>query len=60
MNTALKNIENEDLLRVQSEKDIWWLAAFELPKESHEILQWIFNKTDIPEIIARQNSGLSS
>ena len=28
---------------VQSENDIWWLAAFEVPKEDHAILKAFFN-----------------
>ena len=29
---------------VQSKKDIWWLGAFEVPKETQEVLAWIFNR----------------
>ena len=39
---------------VQSEKEIWWLAAIEVPKESHNVLSWIFDRTPYPDIIARQ------
>ena len=42
---------------VQSENDIWWLADFEVPKETHEILKLFFNLTNIPAIIESQNAG---
>ncbi len=29
---------------VQSEKEIWWLGAFEVPKETHEVLAWVFQR----------------
>ena len=27
---------------VQSERDIWWLGAFEVPKETNEVLSFVF------------------
>ena len=42
---------------VQSEHDIWWLAAFEVEKEDHAILQAFFNLIEIPDIIRRQSNG---
>lgn len=42
---------------VQSEKNIWWLAAFELPHETHKILRWYFSRTCIPSVISDQSNG---
>ena len=42
---------------VQSENDIWCLAAFEVPKETLDILKMFFNLTNIPDIIQSQNAG---
>ena len=42
---------------VQSENDIWWLAAFEVAKEDHGILKAFFNLTEIPDVIRRQSNG---
>ena len=44
--------------RVQSEKEVWWLGAFEDPKETHEILTWIFDRAPwITDVIKRQIDG---
>ena len=29
---------------VQSEKELWWLGEFEVPKETHEVLAWVFER----------------
>lgn len=42
---------------VQSEKNIWWLAAFALPHESHDSLTWYFHRTSIPGTISQQENG---
>ena len=42
---------------VQSEREIWPVASFQVPKESHEVLDWVFKKTKIPELIASQERG---
>jgi hypothetical protein len=43
---------------VQSEKDIWWLGAFEVPKETHEVLAWMFARIPwITEVIHTQLAG---
>ena len=43
---------------VQSENDIWWLGAFEVPKESHEILAWMFARIPwITDVIHAQLEG---
>ena len=42
---------------VQSENDIWWLAAFEVAKEVHAILKAFTNLTKIPKVIRRQSNG---
>ena len=44
--------------RVQSEKEVWWLGAFEVPKETHEVLSWIFDRAPwITDVIKRQIDG---
>ena len=42
---------------VQSEKEIWPIASFQIPKETHDILSWVFLKTKIPELIKAQSDG---
>ena len=43
---------------VQSEKEIWWLRAFEVPKETHEVLAWVFSMIPwITETIQAQLEG---
>ena len=42
---------------VQSEKNIWWLGAFEVDSEDFKILHWVFHKTSIPSIINSQEGG---
>lgn len=43
---------------VQSEKEIWWLGAFEVPKETHEVLAWVFSMIPwITEVIKAQIEG---
>ena len=43
---------------VQSEKDIWWLGAIEVPKETNAVLVWIFERTPwISQVICSQMAG---
>ena len=43
---------------VQSERDIWWLGAFEVPKENHAVLAWMFSRLPwITEVIHAQLAG---
>lgn len=49
---------NSTSFSVQSEKDIWWLGAFEVPKENHEVLAWMFSRISwITEVIHAQLLG---
>ena len=61
MNKALQFAQGDEKVvqdfSVQSERDIWWLAAFETPKECHETLKWFFQRAGIAEIIKRQEEG---
>lgn len=50
--TRTKKKLGQEYYGVQSEKNIWWLAAFELPHETHDTLTWYFNQTSIPNIIS--------
>ena len=43
---------------VQSERDIWWLGAFEVPKETNEVLSFVFERIPwISNVIKDQISG---
>jgi hypothetical protein len=42
---------------VQCERNVWPVANFQVAKESHEVLDWVFNQTGIPELIAAQENG---
>ena len=42
---------------VQCEKDVWPVASFQVAKESHEVLNWVFNQTGIPKLIGAQEKG---
>ena len=45
-------------ISVQSKRDIRWLGAFEVPKESHEVLAFVFGRIPwISNIIRDQISG---
>ena len=59
MNMALVDVDVElnvnkkgnTCFGVQSEKNIWWLATFHLPHETHESLRWYFNHTSIVDVV---------
>ena len=51
-------LESDDF-SLQSEYKKWWLGAFNVDKESHEVLKWVFNQTYIPKIIECQSKGQS-
>ena len=55
-NSRRKN-QDKEYYGVQSEKNIWWLAAFELPHESNDSLRWYLSRTGIPELISLQTRG---
>jgi hypothetical protein len=60
MNRALNpdiTIGSEGYIAVQSEREIWPVGCFQIPKESHEILSWVFNQTRIPALIEAQEAG---
>ena len=39
------NIQKSSLsFSVQSKKELWWLGAFDVPKETHEVLAWVFDR----------------
>ena len=45
MDLAFKDSSTErtkPTFSVQSEKDIWWLGAFEVPNQTHEVLAFVF------------------
>lgn len=42
---------------VQSEREIWPIASFQVSKESHSVLEWVFGQTRIPDLIAAQERG---
>lgn len=50
--------EHTPSFSVQSEKEIWWLGAIEVPKETHAVLQWIFARIPwITDVIKAQQAG---
>lgn len=60
MNRALDSSidpKSEKYFSVQSEREVWPIAAFQIPKESHKILSWVFSQTKIPSLIDKQERG---
>jgi hypothetical protein len=60
MNRALDNrisTESKEYFSVQSEREIWPVATFQIPHETNEILSWVFNLTKIPDLIKAQGRG---
>lgn len=62
MNRALKkNIDNIAIprfdFRVQLENEIWPISSFEVYKESHDCLKWVFDKTSYLIVVKAQNRG---
>jgi hypothetical protein len=60
MNRALDTSldpKSEGYFSVQSEREIWPVVAFQIPRETHTILQWVFSKTKIPTLIDAQEKG---
>ena len=60
MNRALNpEIQKDDnkYFSVQSEQEIWPIACFQVGKESHEILDWVFQQTEFPKVIKAQSEG---
>lgn len=60
MNKALNPqiLKNDDqYFYVQSEREIWPIGCFRIPKENHEVLSWVFKQTPIPTLISAQNEG---
>ena len=43
-NLSIHGARSKPTFSVQTERDIWWLGAFEVPKETHEVLAFVFNK----------------
>ena len=60
MNRAL-NMEidpkSDEYFSVQSEREIWPIASFQVPRETHEILNWVFSQTKIPALVKAQEEG---
>ena len=49
--------DSEKYFSVQSEQEIWPIACFQVLKETHEILKWMFEHTDFLAIIQSQGDG---
>ena len=50
--------ETNPTFSVQSEKELWWLGAFEVPKETNEVLAWVFDRIPwITDVIKAQIQG---
>jgi len=41
---------------VQSKRKVWPIASFQVPKESHVMLDWVFKKTALPGLIVAQDN----
>lgn len=60
MNMALDTSLDPNSLEyfsVQSEREIWPIVSFQIPKETHDNLSWVFSRTKIPELIKAQSDG---
>jgi len=60
MNRALDEsltVDSDRYFSVQSEREIWPIGCFQVPKENFEILHAIFNLTKIPTTMQAQESG---
>jgi hypothetical protein len=60
MNRALNNnieVGSPKYFAVQSEREIWPIGCFQVRKESHEVLSWVFSQTKIPALIGNLNNG---
>ena len=59
MNRALNtdiDPNSEEYFSVQSELEIWPIASFQVPRETHQILSWVFSQTKIPSLIKAQGA----
>ena len=60
MNRALDSsidLDSDRYFSVQAKREIWPIAAFQIPCETHAILRWVFNLTKIPAVIKAQGAG---
>lgn len=60
MNRALDpaiQADDDRYFSVQSEQEIWPIGCFQVGKESYDVLNWAFQQTKWPEVIAAQNRG---
>lgn len=60
MNRALDStidFNSERYFSIQSEREIWPIASFQVPRESYDILKWVFDQTHIPSLIKLQGEG---
>ena len=62
MDRAMQNIPRDDSrhFNVQSEMNLWWLGTFLVELENYETLEWIFQRTPIPDVINAQMRGEKS
>ena len=57
-NLSIHGARSKPAFSVQSERDIWWLGAFEVPKETHEVLAFVFDRIPfISNVIRDQTAG---
>ena len=60
MNRALDSSidpESDRYFSIQAEREVWPIAAFQIPCETHAILSWVFNLTKIHAVIKAQGAG---
>lgn len=56
LNTEITR-QSPQFIAVQSEREIWPIGCFQVPKESYEILDWVFKQTRIPALVSAQEAG---
>ena len=59
MDRAIVNMPRDDprYFSVQSEMNLWWVGTFLVASENFETLEWIFWRTQLPNVINAQMRG---
>jgi len=51
------NTKSKEYFSVQSKREIWLVATFQIPRETNEIISWVFNLIKIPDLIKARGQG---
>ena len=59
MDRAMANTARDDprYFSIQSEMNLWWVGTFMVVSENYEILEWVFQRTQLPDVINSQIKG---